>query len=556
MMVPFKHHAKRPRPYLSVLSLISLLSLVFMPYSAFAYGNEDLAALIKPAIVRIVTETNGSVSITPFSFDLERLTITPLVGRPAITLPLPDTVWTSGSGFVVSPRGYILTNAHVVSDYMIKEDLVYPYIKQAFLQEVTRQNRATQEFVMNAPLAVQERFSNDLLNYAMSHARIEGTQTTRVLDPSSRGETGESVTKDAFIARIVGMSSDSYKTGRDVAILKIEAEDLPSIPLTSRHTVSVGEEVLLFGFPGTGDFGSSDLLESTVTAGVVSALKEAPSGDFKLFQIDAKSSQGSSGGPLLDRSGNVVGILTYGTGNADIVGDGFGFAIPAEIGSVLLGDNAIVSEKSQFMTEASRGLSLFEKSRCKEAIESFASAESSTNKKFIPTGYFDEYRTECDRLSAAGLSIDNGFDALKDRLGGIGAISWATFGGMLLLIIVLSVAMVHLFRRLRKGENELDLLEHHLDAEGVTGIPETFKEHGYGESPWSTLAPRLKKSIDAEKKDPATPTVSIEVSPVGGIDSLVKYVRTARASGATDATITKDLGTAGWAPADIQNALT
>lgn len=532
----------------TAFGLAVLGALFVLAPSAYAYTNEDIARIVKPAIVRIITETSGSLEITPFTFDLERLTIKPVSGRAPIRIPLEEAVRMSGSGFAISPNGYILTNAHVVTDQMVKEEIAYPYIKSAFVRAVMGQSGSVQQRISEAPLPVQERFAHDVYAYAMANTRLSNAPTVRVLDPSVRADDLEQVLREAIPARVVAAANDSYQTGRDVALLKIDASDLPSLSLTKRRALAIGEEVVLFGFPGTGDVGG-DLMESTFTAGVVSALKDAPSGDFKVFQIDAKSSQGSSGGPLLDRAGNVVGILTYGTGGGDTVGDGFGFAIPSEVGSTLLSDNTIISERSAFAEDATRALELYHESRCREAQEAFASAELSVNKKFVPTGYFDEYRAECDRLIAAGLSIDSGFDAFWNDLRSVGTLSWITFGGMVILLIVLSVVVVYLFRRVRRSEDELDLLEHHLDAEGVEGIPETFKNHGYGNASWSVLATQLKKEASAKP----TQLVYAPAAPAG--DPLGSYVRTARASGTSDQAIKESLLAAGWGDGAVEQAI-
>jgi serine protease Do len=86
----------------------------------------------------------------------------------------------------------------------------------------------------------------------------------------------------------------------DVAVVKIDARDLPKLPLGDSSRVRVGEWVLAIGSP----FG----LENTVTAGIVSA-KSRDTGDYLPFiQTDVAVNPGNSGGPLLNTAGQVIGI--------------------------------------------------------------------------------------------------------------------------------------------------------------------------------------------------------------------------------------------------------
>jgi serine protease Do len=83
-------------------------------------------------------------------------------------------------------------------------------------------------------------------------------------------------------------------------VVKIEARDLPKLPLGDSSKVRVGEWVLAIGSP----FG----LENTVTAGIVSA-KSRDTGDYLPFiQTDVAVNPGNSGGPLLNTTGQVIGI--------------------------------------------------------------------------------------------------------------------------------------------------------------------------------------------------------------------------------------------------------
>lgn len=101
--------------------------------------------------------------------------------------------------------------------------------------------------------------------------------------------------KREFKAKLLGLDKRT-----DIAVVKIDARDLPRLPLGDSSKVRVGEWVLAIGSP----FG----LENTVTAGIVSA-KSRDTGDYLPFiQTDVAVNPGNSGGPLLNTAGQVVGI--------------------------------------------------------------------------------------------------------------------------------------------------------------------------------------------------------------------------------------------------------
>ncbi len=134
------------------------------------------------------------------------------------------------------------------------------------------------------------------------------------------GEADEiSVTVDdnrRYKARLIGADPET-----DVAVIKIDAEDMPYLELADSDTLEVGEWVIAIGNPFR--------LSHTVTAGIVSAKGRSQIGvaDYEDFiQTDAAINFGNSGGPLLNLDGKVVGINTAIIGPGGNVG--IGLAIP------------------------------------------------------------------------------------------------------------------------------------------------------------------------------------------------------------------------------------
>ncbi len=129
--------------------------------------------------------------------------------------------------------------------------------------------------------------------------------------------------KRKFTVREVSLASDS----RDLAVLHIGAEDLVPLPLGDSGGVRAGDHVVAIGNPRG--------LERTVSDGLVSTTREVDK--TPMLQISAPTSPGSSGGPLFNDRGEVVGITTAGRKDAQNVN----FAIPSQQLDELLDARAV-----------------------------------------------------------------------------------------------------------------------------------------------------------------------------------------------------------------------
>jgi serine protease Do len=163
----------------------------------------------------------------------------------------------------------------------------------------------------------------DSSGYIMTNAHVvEGAQRIRVALPLPMGDSaGQSpIGKRRILeARLIGTHKET-----DLALLKIDEPDLPTLSLGSQHRPQVGQLVFAIGSP--------EGLQNSVTMGVISALARQPDSTKPLtyIQTDAPINPGNSGGPLVDMNGAVVGINTFilsqGGGS-----EGLGFAIPARV---------------------------------------------------------------------------------------------------------------------------------------------------------------------------------------------------------------------------------
>ena len=127
---------------------------------------------------------------------------------------------------------------------------------------------------------------------------------------------------EEYEATIIGGDSDN-----DVALIKIDAVDLPTVSIGDSNTIQVGEQVCAIGNP-LGE------LTNTLTVGYVSALDREINEDetpINMFQTDCAINSGNSGGPIFDMNGNVIGITTAKYSASTSTGasiEGIGFCIP------------------------------------------------------------------------------------------------------------------------------------------------------------------------------------------------------------------------------------
>jgi putative serine protease PepD len=146
-----------------------------------------------------------------------------------------------------------------------------------------------------------------------------------VVDGASQVQVKIGTSNQAQDATVVGADPS-----RDLALLKVDASNLPTLSLGDSSSVGVGDPTYAIGNP----FG----LDHTLTTGIVSALQrnlQAPDGATisGAIQTDAALNPGNSGGPLLDSSGKVIGVnsqIQTGSSNGAEAGNvGIGFAIPS-----------------------------------------------------------------------------------------------------------------------------------------------------------------------------------------------------------------------------------
>jgi serine protease Do len=199
-------------------------------------------------------------------------------------------------------------------------------------------NQSSQSVVIviatRATRSQQTSQTNDLTALPENNV-LRGTGTGFIIDREGYIVTNEHVIKEADRIRVKLADGREYRAsvkgvdlGTDLALLKIEAEGLTSLPLGDSKAVQVGDPVIAIGNPLE--------YEYSVTAGIVSAkdrkiYPEKPYLDF--IQTDAAINRGNSGGPLLNQRGEVIAVNTV----IRVDGRGISFAVPSNLVKQVIG---------------------------------------------------------------------------------------------------------------------------------------------------------------------------------------------------------------------------
>jgi S1-C subfamily serine protease len=204
----------------------------------------------------------------------------------------------TGSGFVISPHGYVLTNEHVISN------------SEFVVNDGGRKGRVT-----------------------LRVARIDVCFPTTA--SSARGE----------LARCFEASVHSSDAALDLAVLYITASDLPYVAMGDSDVVRSRQSVEALGYPfgrrlDVGRVAAPDLVpEISVSSSTISALRSGDAGERRALQINGTVNPGNSGGPLVDENGFAVGVI-----RARVTGDaGIAFAIPINLAKDFLESRGLES---------------------------------------------------------------------------------------------------------------------------------------------------------------------------------------------------------------------
>jgi len=375
----FSISAKRYRqPIFSFVVILALCLTCSGLFSARAFGSEEGAKMmllrVKPAVVFIVSKISGQVQIKtksgPRNFND--------VGAVS-----------SGSGFIINPNGYICTNGHVVQYYYEKND---QQIERLFLLQVLKKHflpRLIQSGeIQNDPVSIKKAMV-ELYGLMKPKTTVKIKKDLVVFLSNKKRYPAEvkdySPPMGAYPGKldIPGFQYES-ETGKDIALIKIEAKDLPAVVLGDSGAVQLGEQVYAAGYPGVVlqhamlQKSLANFLDCTVTVGHISGKKLTATG-ASLLQTDTAITHGNSGGPDFNARGEVVGMSTLGSNTKTQSGtqqiQGFNFLVPINTVKEFIARAGIKTGiPSLFNTMWIKALNAYKAQECDEVMDHCSAA--------------------------------------------------------------------------------------------------------------------------------------------------------------------------------------
>ncbi|WP_433506452.1 trypsin-like peptidase domain-containing protein [Pseudonocardia halophobica] len=235
----------------------------------------------------------------------------------------PLTLNATCTGFGVNPQGYIATAGHCV-------DTTSPDgVRADFIAMVA------QDLAASTPgVTVQ-----DAMTYGMANWTVEGQAKGSPMDAQYSAVigsgTGSGTKGEVVPARLVDFRPPAQG---DVALLKIESSDLPSVQLGTDTDAAIGTPVLSIGYPAAADAVTDTTLEPSNKDGQISTKRTM--GSVPYYETSASLSPGMSGGPTVDMDGDVLGI-----NSAHLPNDqAFNFIAPAGGLNELLARNGVQNQ--------------------------------------------------------------------------------------------------------------------------------------------------------------------------------------------------------------------
>ncbi len=291
-------------------AMMGLLLLIWAsPTEADTSENLQITLLkAKPAVVHIFAMVKGAI-------------IDPASG---------NQVWGdqisggAGTGFIVNPDGYVVTAGHVIeqvhesNEDLMKAMAIIKFIQTRVIPQLEAQEKKSfsdddkrqivgklYEKYKDFKVILKKELMVALSNKKVYPAEVKEYSPAVNPLPGGAGTLVQDVLPGVQITK---------KTGKDVAILKIEDRNFPTVRLGDSNQVQIGERVHVIGYPSAGQSEvlsqESKMVEQTINTGTISGSKIDIKGT-PMIQTDVNIIWGNSGGPCINSKGEVIGSVSY-----------------------------------------------------------------------------------------------------------------------------------------------------------------------------------------------------------------------------------------------------
>ncbi len=252
------------------------------------YSLEELIAIAQPAVPMIVVKHAVECEII-HTVSVEQAKNTKETIKVPVSTSYKTTVITgsSGSGFFIDANGHIVTNWHVIAAPKFQEVAI-----QA-LKQIENQTKKADGVVKGKILNTTTEITLTISGRYRAFAK-----TLPAVGPAEAEQTF------TIPAKLIGSDEAS-----DLAVLKVNGCTFPYLSFANEFGMKVGQTVTTVGYPNGNAIPGPASASDGVIAGLNRSPRELPAAD--LIQHSAFINLGNSGGPLLNRSGQVVGVNTY-----------------------------------------------------------------------------------------------------------------------------------------------------------------------------------------------------------------------------------------------------
>lgn len=366
--------------------------------------TSTLAELAKPATVLVMTQYTGSVTVPEVYIPSDRQGMlqsrlqsavasgaVPRNERAVIeaavvelasnwreyltssggSRTVPVNITGVGSGFFVTPDGYIVTNAHVVSED--EKVLKYQIAQQALGKLLVEDMADLEKEIGSVSDETKKKLQVAVVDFYTNNMQI-GDIKRDVSTLYGVGVPGVMTQPKPSPVEVIESGLGSPIPGKDVAILKAQGDNFPTLALGDDKALKTGEQIFPLGYPADAtffpNFDPSSVTESSLTAGLVSAQKTMEGG-WTAIQTDAAIRGGNSGGPALNSRGEVIGISTFGLRDqqSGASAQGANFLVPTSIVKEFLGRTNVTPSTGPVTEKWTEAVLLMEKGYYKAAQE-------------------------------------------------------------------------------------------------------------------------------------------------------------------------------------------